>query len=74
MSSLIFAVQYMWIVAGVLSFVFCIGWPVLTIPAGVFSLSYFSFFVILSLIWALVSPIPSPCMHAGAGFAYPALT
>ena len=65
------AVQYTWIVAGVLSFVFCVGWPLLTIPAGVFSLGYYRFFVILSLIWALVSPLPvtlpsecNPCMQA----------
>jgi Na+/proline symporter len=32
-------------------------WPVLTIPAGVFSRGYFSFWVYLSIIWATVSTI-----------------
>ena len=48
------APQYTWIAAGVMTVVFCIIWPVMTIPAGVFSLGYFYWFVILSLIWGLV--------------------
>ena len=33
--------QYTWWSAGVLSLVFIIIWPLLVIPAGVFSLGYF---------------------------------
>ena len=46
--------QFTWGAAAVLTVVFCIIWPVMTIPAGVFSLGYFYFFVILSLAWGLV--------------------
>jgi len=38
-------------------------WPVLTLPAGVFSKGYFTFWVILSLIWGLMATI--------AGFGVP---
>lgn len=53
----IHAVQYTWIAAGILTVIFCIIWPVLTIPAGVFSKGYFSFFVILSIIWGFAAAI-----------------
>ena len=43
--------------------VLIILWPVLTLPAGVFSVGYFTFWVILSLIWGLAATI--------AGFAWP---
>lgn len=43
--------------------VLIIVWPVLTLPAGVFSKGYFTFWVILSLIWGLVATI--------AGFGVP---
>eukprot|EP00890_Picochlorum_soloecismus_P004015 jgi/Picsp_1/4614/NSC_01984-R1_urea active transporter-like protein len=43
--------------------VLIILWPVLTLPAGVFSKGYFTFWVILSLIWGLVATI--------AGFGVP---
>lgn len=49
--------QFTWIAAAVLSVVFCILWPVLTIPAGVFSKSYFYFFVIISIIWGLIAAV-----------------
>ena len=58
--SLLCALQFTWIAAGVLTLVFCIIWPVMTIPAGVFSLGYFYWFVILSLCWGLVRPLPTP--------------
>lgn len=37
-----------------LTAVFCIIWPVLTIPAGVFNLGYFYFFTILAIMWGMV--------------------
>lgn len=43
--------------------VLIIVWPLLTLPAGVFSKGYFTFWVILSLIWGLVATI--------AGFGVP---
>ncbi len=43
--------------------VLIILWPLLTLPAGVFSVGYFTFWVILSLIWGLAATI--------AGFSVP---
>ncbi|CAL8465288.1 g4823 [Coccomyxa elongata] len=51
------ALKYTWIAAGILTIIFCIIWPVLTIPAGVFSKGYFSFFVILSIIWGFAAAV-----------------
>ena len=39
----------------ILTFVLIIAWPILTLPAGVFSKSYFTFWVILSIIWGLIA-------------------
>ena len=39
----------------------------MTIPAGVFSLGYFYFFVILSMAWGLVrTPSPLPVLRVGS--------
>src|SRR5687767_7095695 len=35
--------------------VLIILWPLLTLPAGVFSKSYFTFWVVLSLVWGLLA-------------------
>ena len=45
-----------------LSLVFCVLWPLLAIPAGVFNYGYFYFWVVLSLIWGLVSAFISILM------------
>ena len=59
--------QFTWGAAAVLTAVFCIIWPVMTIPAGVFSLGYFYWFVILSMAWGLVrTPSPLPMFHNGS--------
>ncbi len=65
--------QFTWIAAGVLTLVFCIIWPIMTIPAGVFSLGYFYWFVILSLCWGLVRALslllsPHKCPHMLAAY------
>ena len=39
----------------VLSVLFIIVWPLLTIPAGSFSRSYFTFWVTISIIWGLIA-------------------
>lgn len=46
-----------WIMKVGLSFtvVIVILWPVLSLPAGVFSEGYFDFWVALSILWGLVS-------------------
>jgi hypothetical protein len=50
---------YKWILkwGGGLAFIIIIVWPCLALPAGVFSKGYFTFWVILSIIWGLVSPL-----------------
>lgn len=37
--------------------VLVVMWPLLTLPAGVFSKSYFTFWVILSILWALIATV-----------------
>jgi len=43
------------VIAWGLSFVLVVAWPVLTLPAGVFSKSYFTFWVVLLLVWVYYS-------------------
>ncbi len=51
--------SYKWIVRRgfVLTFVLVILWPVLSLPAGKFSESYFSFWVLLSIAWGFGAAI-----------------
>ena len=41
---------------GGIAFIIIIAWPCLALPAGVFSKGYFTFWVIISIIWGLVCP------------------
>ncbi len=52
---------YKWILkwGGGTAFILIVAWPCLTLPAKVFSQGYFTFWVILSIIWGLVSS-PQP--------------
>lgn len=45
-----------------LSVVFIVMWPALTIPAFAFSEGYFTFWVILSIIWGVVATIVCICL------------
>lgn len=51
---------YKWILkwGGGLALVLIIVWPCLALPAKVFSKGYFTFWVILSIVWGLVSTAP----------------
>jgi len=40
-----------------LALVLVVAWPLLTLPAGVFSKGYFTFWVILSIIWGLMATL-----------------
>lgn len=40
-----------------LSVLLVIIWPLLTLPAGVFSESYFGFWVVISIIWAMIATV-----------------
>ena len=37
------------------SILLCVVWPVLSVPAGVFTKSYFAFWVFIALLWGLVA-------------------
>jgi len=50
-----YAYKMTWIWAGTLSIVVFILWPLLTLPAGVFSKSYFTFWVVLAMIWGFLA-------------------
>lgn len=45
------------LVAIVLSVLLVVIWPLLTLPAGVFSESYFGFWIVISMIWALIASV-----------------
>ena len=45
---------------GGIAFIIIIAWPCLALPAGVFSKGYFTFWVIISIIWGLVRPSLGP--------------
>ena len=49
------AERIIWIWAIVLSCIFLFGWPLLALPAGVWSKGYFTFYIVLSFVWALVA-------------------
>lgn len=40
-----------------LALVLVVAWPLLTLPAGVFSKGYFTFWVILSIVWGLIATL-----------------
>ena len=42
---------------GGIAFLIIIVWPCLALPAGVFSKGYFTFWVIISIVWGLVRPL-----------------
>ncbi len=46
-------VRWTWKTGGTLTFILLIAWPLLTLPAKVFTKGYFTFWVILSMIWGL---------------------
>lgn len=61
----------MWVGWG-LSVTLVVVWPLLALPAGVFSKSYFTFWVILSITWGLLATIVStllPLWEARASLA-----
>merc|ERR1719440_703519 len=37
------------------SILLCVVWPALSVPAGVFTKSYFAFWVFIALLWGLVA-------------------
>ena len=52
------------VLGGGLSFILIILWPCLALPAQVFSLGYFTFWVVLIMVWALVRLLSLKCMQS----------
>jgi len=50
---------YKWITrrGWLLTFILIILWPVLSMPAGVFSINYFAFWVLLSIVWGFTAAV-----------------
>jgi urea-proton symporter len=51
------AAKYMLWACWGLTLILVVAWPLLALPAGVFSKGYFTFWVILSIIWGLLATI-----------------
>ncbi|KAK9810562.1 hypothetical protein WJX73_000887 [Symbiochloris irregularis] len=49
------ALRTLWWWGAPLTFIIVIAWPLLALPAGIFSLAYFKFWCILTFIWGVVS-------------------
>jgi hypothetical protein len=47
-----------------LSLILVVLWPLLALPAGVFSKSYFTFWVILAITWGFAATVISECWPA----------
>ena len=56
------ALHKTWWAGGVLTFALIIVWPCLSLPIGVFTKSYFEFWVVISFAWALMATIASVCL------------
>jgi hypothetical protein len=51
------AIKWTWITGGLLTLVLVILWPLLALPAGVFSKAYFTMWIIIALIWGFAAMI-----------------
>lgn len=49
------ALKWTYLTGGVLTLVLLIGWPLLALPAGVFTQGYFTMWVVLALVWGLLA-------------------
>ncbi|CAL8469194.1 g8735 [Coccomyxa elongata] len=56
-AAMAYAYKMTWIWAGCLSVVVFVLWPLLTLPAGVFSQSYFTFWIVLMMIWGFLAAL-----------------
>jgi len=51
------ALKWTWWTGGILTLVLVIAWPLLALPAGVFSLGYFYMWIIIAIIWGLLASV-----------------
>jgi urea-proton symporter len=40
-----------------MTFILVVAWPLLTLPAGVFSKGYFTFWIIVAIVWVVVAAL-----------------
>ncbi|GIL80103.1 hypothetical protein Vretimale_12924 [Volvox reticuliferus] len=52
-----YVIKFTWATGGTLTLLLLILWPVLALPAKVFSQSYFTFWVIVAMIWGIVASV-----------------
>jgi hypothetical protein len=54
-ASLTRALRWTYITGGTLTLVLVVAWPLLALPAGVFSKGYFTMWIIIAIIWGLLA-------------------
>lgn len=54
-ASLTRALRWTYITGGTLTLVLVIAWPLLALPAGVFSKGYFTMWIVIAMIWGLLA-------------------
>eukprot|EP00775_Hariotina_reticulata_P003269 gene3269-3546_t len=72
-ASLTRALRWTYLTGGVLTLVLVVAWPLLALPAGVFSKSYFTMWIIIALVWGLLASaccIFYPIVEAGSHIMY----
>lgn len=51
------AIKWTWMTGGALTLILVIAWPLLALPAGVFSKSYFTMWIIIALTWGFAAMV-----------------
>jgi hypothetical protein len=54
-ASLTRALRWTYITGGTLTLVLVVAWPLLALPAGVFSKGYFTMWIIIAIVWGLLA-------------------
>uniref|UniRef100_A0A383W3Q7 Urea active transporter n=1 Tax=Tetradesmus obliquus TaxID=3088 RepID=A0A383W3Q7_TETOB len=49
------AIKWTWLTGGVLTLVLVVAWPLLALPAGVFSKAYFTMWIVIALTWGFAA-------------------
>jgi hypothetical protein len=69
------ALRWTYITGGALTLILIVAWPLLALPAGVFSQGYFTMWIIIAMIWGLLAavacifvPIYESAAHVGVIF------
>ncbi len=55
-------IKFTWATGGALTLILLIGWPILALPAKVFSEGYFTFWVIIAMVWGIVASVVCICL------------